>query len=220
MIVNLVINEYRLISLGCNMPECPIISFTQLHCLTYDHPPPPATEGSWYCLVTWVKPTCYTQAVQGSNFIAAIALEGEQNAVDHCGNDGNFLPYSAIFILFTVHYYFDTWIQMLIKSCVNHYFSLSFLRKKTLKKYVDMFLACQKSKVTIKLKFYYSNLENAVETAKIAVDSCYVLRQFLTPLPSIDFREIRGLRQSCDTVGTVWAAQWFCDCGAGVQSSI
>jgi hypothetical protein len=85
------------------------------------------------------------------------------------------LPYSAIFILFTVHYYFDTWIQMLIKSCVNHYFSLSFLRKKTLKKYVDMFI------------------ENAVETAKIAVDSCYVLRQFLTPLPSIDFREIRGL---------------------------
>ena len=64
---------------------------------------------------------------------------------------------------------------MLIKSCVNHYFSLSFLRKKTLKKYVDMFI------------------ENAVETAKIAVDSCYVLRQFLTPLPSIDFREIRGL---------------------------
>jgi hypothetical protein len=41
---------------------------------------------------------------------AAIAVEGEQNAVDHCGNDGNFLPYSAIFILFTVHYnnYFDT----------------------------------------------------------------------------------------------------------------
>jgi hypothetical protein len=56
-----------------------------------------------------------------------------------------------------------------------------------------MFLACQKSKVTIKLKFYYSNLKNALETAKIAVDSCYVLRQFLTPLPSIDFREIRGL---------------------------
>jgi hypothetical protein len=56
-----------------------------------------------------------------------------------------------------------------------------------------MFLACQKSKITIKLKFYYSNLKNAVETAKIAVDSCYVLRQFLTPLPSIDFREIRGL---------------------------
>ena len=81
---------------------------------------------------------------------------------------------------------------MLIKSCVNHYFSLTFLRK-TLKKYVDMFLACQKSKVTIKLKFYYSNLKDAVETVKIAVDSCYVLRQFLTPLPSIDFREIRGL---------------------------
>jgi hypothetical protein len=36
-------------------------------------------------------------------------------------------------------------------------------------------------------------LKNAVETAKIAVDSCYVLLQFLTPLPSIDFREIRGL---------------------------
>jgi hypothetical protein len=32
-----------------------------------------------------------------------------------------------------------------------------------------------------------------VETAKIAVESCYVLRQFLTSLPSIDFREIRGL---------------------------
>ena len=68
-----------------------------------------------------------------------------------------------------------------------------FFGKKTLKKYVDMFLACPKSKVTIKLKFYYSNLKNAVETAKIAVDSCYVLRQFLTSLPSIDFREIRGL---------------------------
>jgi hypothetical protein len=84
---------------------------------------------------------------------AAIAVEREQNAVDHCGNDGNFMPYSVIFILLTVHYYFDTWIQMLIKSCVNHYFSLSFLRKNTLKKYVDMFLACQKSKgkVTITL---------------------------------------------------------------------
>jgi hypothetical protein len=58
--------------------------------------------------------SCYTKLYhhntldQGSNFIAAIAVEGEQNAVDHCGNDGNFLPYSAIFILFTVHYYFDT----------------------------------------------------------------------------------------------------------------
>ena len=40
---------------------------------------------------------------QGSNFIAAIAVEGEQNAVDHCGNDGDFLLYSAIFTLFTVH---------------------------------------------------------------------------------------------------------------------
>jgi hypothetical protein len=35
-----------------------------------------------------------------------------------------------------------------------------------------MFLACQKSKVTIKLKFYYSDLKNAVETVKIAVDHC------------------------------------------------
>ena len=70
---------------------------------------------------------------QGLNFIAAIAVEGEQNAVDHCGNDGNFLPKSAIFILFTVHYYFDNRIQMLIKSCVNHYFSLCFLRKKNTK---------------------------------------------------------------------------------------
>jgi hypothetical protein len=32
-----------------------------------------------------------------------------------------------------------------------------------------------------------------METAKIAVDSCYVLWQFLMPLPSIDFREIQGL---------------------------
>ena len=55
--------------------------------------------------------TVLLPSYQGSNFIAAIAaiaLEGEQNAVDHCGNDGNFLPYSAIFILFTVHYNFDT----------------------------------------------------------------------------------------------------------------
>jgi hypothetical protein len=34
---------------------------------------------------------------QGSNFIAAIAVERVQNAVDHCGNDSNFLPYSIIF---------------------------------------------------------------------------------------------------------------------------
>ena len=34
--------------------------------------------------------------------IAAIAVEGEQNAVDHCGNDGNFLLYSAIFILYSL----------------------------------------------------------------------------------------------------------------------
>ena len=60
-----------------------------------------------------------------------------------------------------------------------------------------MFLACQQSKVTIKLNFYYSNLKNAVETAKIAIDSGYILRQFLTPLPSIDFREIRGLTSTC-----------------------
>jgi hypothetical protein len=69
--------------------------------------------------------------------------------MDYRGNNGNFLPYSVSFILVTVHYYFDTWIQMLIKSCVNYYFSLSFLRKKHLKKYVNMFLACQQSKVTI-----------------------------------------------------------------------
>ena len=35
-----------------------------------------------------------------------------------------------------------------------------------------------------------------METAKIAVDSCYVLRQLLTPLPSIDFREIRDLHMN------------------------
>jgi hypothetical protein len=54
-----------------------------------------------------------------------------------------------------------------------------------------MFLAYQQSKVTIKFNIFF--WKNAVETAKIAVDSCNVLRQFLTPLPSIDFREIRGL---------------------------
>ena len=58
-----------------------------------------------YMSLPFIPTVC---SIQGSNFIAAIAVEGEQNAVDHCGNDGNFLPYSAIFILFTVHYYFDT----------------------------------------------------------------------------------------------------------------
>jgi hypothetical protein len=94
--------------------------------------------------------TTVMQCKQGSNFIAAIAVEGEQNAVDHCGNDGNFCR-MVQFLYYSLCNYIDTWIQMLIKSCVNHYFSLSFLRKKnTLKKYVDMFLACHKSKVTIK----------------------------------------------------------------------
>jgi hypothetical protein len=93
--------------------------------------------------------------------------------VDHCGNDSNFLLYSAIFILFTVHYYFDTWIQMLIKSWVNHYFS----------KYVDMFLACQKSK----FEKCRGNCQNCCRQL------LYVLQQFLMPLPSFDFREIRGL---------------------------
>ena len=32
-----------------------------------------------------------------------IAVEGEQNAVDHCGNDGNFLLYSAINFLYYIH---------------------------------------------------------------------------------------------------------------------
>jgi hypothetical protein len=46
---------------------------------------------------------------QDLNFIAAaIAVEGEQNAVHYCGNSGNFLPYSVIFILFTVHHCVDT----------------------------------------------------------------------------------------------------------------
>jgi hypothetical protein len=31
---------------------------------------------------------------QGLNFIAAIAVEGEQNAVDHCDNNSNFLLYT------------------------------------------------------------------------------------------------------------------------------
>ena len=82
---------------------------------------------------------------------------------------------------------------MLIKSCVNHYFSLSFLRKKNTKEIRRHVSRLSKIQSNNKLKFYYSNLKNAVETVKITVDSCYVLRQFLTPLPSIDFREIRGL---------------------------
>ena len=117
---------------------------------------------------------------------------GEQNAVDYCGNDGNFLPYIVIFILFTVHYYFDTWIQMLIKSCVNYYFSLSFLREKNTKEIRGHVSSLSTIQSNNKLNFLLI-WKNAVETAKIAVDSCYVLRQFLTPLPSIDFREIRGL---------------------------
>jgi hypothetical protein len=44
----------------------------------------------------------------GLEFYRGNCREGEQNAVDHCGNDSNFFPYSVIFILFTVHYYFDT----------------------------------------------------------------------------------------------------------------
>jgi hypothetical protein len=54
---------------------------------------------------------CRASSYQGLNSITAItaiAVEGEQNAVDHCSNDSNFWPYSVIFILFTVHYYFDT----------------------------------------------------------------------------------------------------------------
>ena len=70
---------------------------------------------------------------------------------------------------------------MLIKSC--------FLKKNTkeIRRYVS---SLSTTIVTIKLNFYYSNLKNVVETAKIAVDSCYVLQQFLTPLPLFDFREI------------------------------
>jgi hypothetical protein len=68
---------------------------------------------TWYDVAMVWHSLVWYGMVQGSNFIAAIAaiaVEGEQNAVDHCGNDGNLLPYSAIFILFTVHYnnYFDT----------------------------------------------------------------------------------------------------------------
>jgi hypothetical protein len=96
---------------------------------------------------------------------------------------------TAIFCRIVQFLYYTDVDQIMLKSLLVSVF----FEKKTLQKYVDMFLACPKSKVTIKLKFYYSNLKNAVETAKIAVDSCYVLRQFLTSLPSIDFREIRGL---------------------------
>ena len=33
---------------------------------------------------------------------AAIAVEGEQNAVDHCGNDGNFLPCIVQFLYYSL----------------------------------------------------------------------------------------------------------------------
>ena len=51
-----------------------------------------------------------------------------------------------------------------------------------------------------------------METAKIAVDSCYVLRQFLTPLPLIDFREFRGLvplMTYCDMVTLNLPESWL-----------
>ena len=102
---------------------------------------------------------------------------------------------TAIFCRIVQFLYYSDVDQIMLKSLLVSVF----FEKKTLQKYVDMFLACPKSKVTIKLKFYYSNLKNAVETAKIAVDSCYVLRQFLTSLPSIDFREIRGLVRRVDS---------------------
>jgi hypothetical protein len=54
---------------------------------------------------------------------------------------------------------------------------------------------------------YYSNLKNAVETAKIAVDSCYVLPQFLTPLPSIDFREMLHTHTHMHTNETINSCQ-------------
>jgi hypothetical protein len=65
--------------------------------------------------------TTVMQCKQGSNFIAAIAaiaVEGEQNAVDHCGNDGNFLPYGAIFILFTVqlHWYLNSDVDQIMRK--------------------------------------------------------------------------------------------------------
>jgi hypothetical protein len=59
---------------------------------------------SWFCAIV----VLCQGGIRGNRDNAAIAVEGEQNAVDHCGNDGNFLPYSAIFILFTLHYYFET----------------------------------------------------------------------------------------------------------------
>jgi hypothetical protein len=134
-----------------------------------------------------VRPITGSQS--GLEFYRGNCRRGEQNAVDHCGNDGNFLPYSAIFCRIVQFLYYSDVDQIMRKSLLVSVF----FGKKTLQKDEDMFLACPKPKVTIKLKFYYSNLKNAVETAKIAVDSCYVIRQFLTSLPSIDFREIRGL---------------------------
>jgi hypothetical protein len=92
-------------------------------------------------------------------------------------------------------FYLNSDVDQIFKSCVNHYFSLSFLRKKPTNKEVRRHVSSlSKIQSNNKIKVYYSNLKNAVETDKIAVDSCYVLRQFLTPLPLIDFREIRGLK--------------------------
>ena len=96
---------------------------------------------------------------------------------------------TAIFCRIVQFLYYSDVDQIMRKSLLV---SVFFEKKNTkeIRRHVSSF---PKSKVTIKLKFYYSNLKNAVETSKIAVDSCYVLRQFLTSLPSIDFREIRGL---------------------------
>jgi hypothetical protein len=58
----------------------------------------------------------YGMMEQGSNFIAPIAVEGVQNAVDHCGNDGNFLPYSIIF--YTIHKYI-VWFDKCIDRVTN-----------------------------------------------------------------------------------------------------
>ena len=95
---------------------------------------------------------------------------------------------TAIFCRIVQFLYYSDVDQIMRKSLlvVNH--TLSFFEKKNTKEIRRHVSSL--SKRTIKLKFYYSNLKNAVETAKIAIDSCYILLQFLTSLPLIDFREI------------------------------
>jgi hypothetical protein len=121
-----------------------------IHLSTWCHPLPPDIDR---CIIV--------VSVAGFEFYHGNCRRGRIGRMDHCGNDGNFLPYSIIF--YTIHcallfWYLNSDVDQVMRKRY-YYFSLSFLRKKTLKKYINMFLACQQSNVTIKLNFYYSNVK-------------------------------------------------------------